>query len=175
MGEKTSILDGGLAQWIEEDLPTTSDIIEISKSKITLQINDDALVDVNWIKDNLRNPDVIIIDGRPEEFYDGSEKEDHIAKFGHITGALSIPFPEITTEDTGYKFKDKQKLQELFLASGVEQGSTVVVYCNTGVWASLVYFTAKYLGYKTHFYDGSFEEWSKDDSLPVTEPVKFNN
>ena len=175
LGEKTSILDGGLAKWIEEDRQTTSDIPETSKSELTLQINEDVLVKVNWVKENLRNPDVVLIDCRPEEFYDGSEKEDHIAKFGHITGAVSIPFPEITTEDTGYKFKDKQKLQELFLDSGVKQGSTIVTYCNTGVWASLVYFTAKYLGYKTHFYDGSFEEWAKDNSLPVTEPVKLNN
>jgi thiosulfate/3-mercaptopyruvate sulfurtransferase len=175
LGEQTSILDGGIAQWIKEDRPTTSDILETSKSEITLQINKDALVAVNWVKENLQNPDVVLIDGRPEEFYDGSEKEDHIAKFGHITGAVSIPFPEITTEDNGYKFKDKQELEKLFLDSEVKQGSTIVVYCNTGVWASLIYFTAKYLGYKTHFYDGSFEEWAKDDSLPVTEPVKINN
>jgi len=175
LGEKTSILDGGLAQWIEEDRPITSAIHETSKSKITLQINYDALVDVNWVKENLRNPDVVLIDGRPEEFYDGSEKEDNIAKFGHITGAVSIPFPEITNESTPYKFKDKQELEKLFLESGVKQGSTVVAYCNTGVWASLVYFTAKYLGYKTRFYDGSFEEWAKDDTLPVTEPVKLDN
>jgi thiosulfate/3-mercaptopyruvate sulfurtransferase len=175
LGERTSILDGGLAQWIEENRPTTGDIIETKESKITLQINEEALVDVNWVKENLRNPNVVLIDGRPEEFYDGSEKEDHIAKFGHITGAVSIPFPEITIEDTPYKFRDKQELEKLFLESGAKQGSTVVVYCNTGVWASLVYFTAKHLGYKTHFYDGSFEEWTKDDTLPVTEPIKLNN
>jgi thiosulfate/3-mercaptopyruvate sulfurtransferase len=175
LGEQTSILDGGLAQWIEEDRMITSDVLESSESKITLQINEEALVDVSWVKDNLRNPHVVLIDGRPEEFYDGSEKEDHIAKFGHITGAVSIPFPEITSEDTPYKFKDKKELEKLFLESGAKRGSTVVVYCNTGVWASLVYFTAKYLGYKTHFYDGSFEEWTKDDTLPVTEPVKLNN
>ena len=175
LGEKTSILDGGLAQWIKEGRLTTDEIEKTSKSDVSLNINSDALVDVNWVKENLQNPEVVLIDGRPEEFYDGSEKEDHIAKYGHITGAVSIPFPEITNEDTGYKFKDKQKLQELFLDSGVKQGSTVVAYCNTGVWASLVYFTAKYLGYKTYFYDGSFEEWAKDDSLPVTEPVKLNN
>jgi thiosulfate/3-mercaptopyruvate sulfurtransferase len=175
LGEQTSILDGGLAQWIEEDRPRKDNVLEPFKSEITLQINEEALVDVNWVKDNLRNPDVVLIDGRPEEFYDGSEKEDHIAKFGHITGAVSIPFPEITTEDFPYKFKDKIELEKLFLESGVKQASTVVVYCNTGVWATLVYFTAKYLGYETHFYDGSFEEWTKDDTLPVTEPVKFNN
>jgi thiosulfate/3-mercaptopyruvate sulfurtransferase len=175
LGEQTSILDGGLTQWIEEDRTTTSDILESPESKITLQINEEVLVDVNWVKNNLRNPDVVIIDGRPEEFYDGSEKEDHIAKFGHIIGAISIPFLDITTEDTPYKFKDKNDLKKLFLESGDKQGSTIVAYCNTGVWASLVYFTAKYLGYKTYFFDGSFEEWAANDSLPVTEPVKLNN
>ncbi len=173
LGKQTSILDGGFAQWIEENRTTTNNIDDYSESEITLQINNEALVDVNWIKKNLRNPDVVLIDGRPEEFYDGSEKEDHVAKFGHISGAISIPFPEITNEDTPYKFKDKKELEKLFLESGAKQGSTVAVYCNTGVWASLVYFTAKYLGYKTHFYDGSFEEWAKDDTLPVTEPVKL--
>ena len=175
LGEQTSILDGGLAQWIEENRPTTDDIIKTKTSKITLQINEEVLVDVNWVKENLRNPDVIIIDGRPEEFYGGSEKEDHIAKFGHITGAISIPFPEITFEETPHKFKDRIELEKLFLESGAKTGSTLVVYCNTGVWATLVYFTAKYLGYSTHFYDGSFEEWAKDDTLPVTEPVIFND
>jgi thiosulfate/3-mercaptopyruvate sulfurtransferase len=175
LGERTSILDGGLAQWIKEDRTITSDIVDLQESKITVQINEEVLVDVNWVKENLRNPDVVIIDGRPEEFYDGSEKEDHIAKFGHITGAVSIPFLEITTEDTPYKFKDKIELEKLFLESGAKQGSTIVAYCNTGVWATVVYFTAKYLGYKTYFFDGSFEEWAADDSLPVTEPVKLNN
>jgi thiosulfate/3-mercaptopyruvate sulfurtransferase len=175
LGEQTSILDGGLTQWVEEDRIITSDIVESQESKITLQINEEVLVDVNWVKENLRNPDVVIIDGRPEEFYDGSEKEDHIAKFGHITGAVSIPFLDITTEDAQYKFKDINNLKKLFLESGAKQGSTIVAYCNTGVWASLVYFTAKYLGYKTYFFDGSFEEWAADDTLPVTEPVKLNN
>ncbi len=175
LGEQTSILDGGLAQWLEEDRTTTDNIIESSEGKITLQINEAALVDVNWMKENLRNPEVVLVDGRPEEFYNGSEKEDHIAKFGHITGAISIPFNEITTEEVAYKFKDTKELEKLFLESGVKQGATIVIYCNTGVWATLVYFTSKYLGYKTRFYDGSFEEWARDDTLPVTEPVKLNN
>ncbi len=175
LGENTSILDGGLKQWIEEDRITTSDIIESSESNIKLLVNEEVLVDVKWVKENLRNPDVVIIDGRPEEFYDGSEKEDHIAKYGHITGAISIPFLDITTEDAPNKFKDKTDLENLFLESGAKPGSIILTYCNTGVWATVVYFTAKYLGYETYFFDGSFEEWAADDLLPVTKPVKLNN
>lgn len=175
LGAQTSILDGGLTQWLNEDRALTTSIPEASMSDIVLQLNENALVNVDWVQENLRNPGVIIIDGRPEEFYDGTEKEDRIAKFGHITGAISIPFVEMTLEEAPYRFKNKTELENLFTESGVKPGSTIVAYCNTGVWATLVYFTAKYLGYESHFYDGSFEEWSMDDALPVTEPVKIDN
>ena len=34
--------------------------------------------------------------------------------------------------------------------------------------ASHSYFTLKYLGYDVMMYDGSFSEWSKVESAPVT-------
>ncbi|MGD8305340.1 MAG: sulfurtransferase [Ignavibacteria bacterium] len=174
LGSQIKILDGGLAQWLNENRETTVEIPETSKSNFVLHLDNNALVDVDWVKNNLRNPDVIIIDARPEEFYTGTEKVEHVAKYGHITGAINISFEEITVEDTPYKFKSIEELEELFIESGVKPGSVVVSYCNTGVWAAVVYFTAKYLGYEAHFYDGSFEEWTMDDSLPVTEPVRID-
>ena len=41
------------------------------------------------------------------------------------------------------------------------RGSTVVVYCRTGVQASMLYFVSRYLGYETKMYDGSFVDWSR--------------
>jgi len=175
LGDQTSILDGGLAQWINEERITTNEIPETSENKLKLQNNKDVLADVNWVKENLMNRDIVLVDGRPEEFYDGSEKEERIEKYGHIEGAVNIPFMEIMQEGSAYKFRSKEELQKLFADAGIMQGSTVIAYCNTGVWASLVYFTAKYLGYNTRFYDGSFEQWAKDDSLPITKPVSLKN
>lgn len=40
-------------------------------------------------------------------------------------------------------------------------GTTVVIYCRTGVQASWDYFVARYLGYDTRMYDGSFLDWSR--------------
>jgi len=45
-----------------------------------------------------------------------------------------------------------------FRAAGVKSGDTVVTYCHTGMQASLLYFTARYLGYDAHIFDASFEE-----------------
>jgi len=47
-------------------------------------------------------------------------------------------------------------------------GSTVVTYCRTGVQASWDYFVARYLGYDTKMYDGSYLDWSRrGDQYPV--------
>lgn len=175
LGEQISILDGGLAKWASEDRTTTDDVPETVQSKLKLKLNSNVLTDINWVKENLRNPDVVLVDGRPEEHYDGSEKSEHIEKYGHIEGAINIPFVEIMQEELAYKFKSKEELQKLFDEAGIKQGTTIVTYCNTGVWAALDFFTAKYLGYNARFFDGSFEEWTKDDSLPITEPVSLKN
>jgi len=175
LGAQTSLLDGGLAQWENEERATTEEVPQTLVAELKLKINEEILTNINWLKENLRNPDVVLIDGRPEEFYDGSEKAEHIEKYGHIEGAISIPFPEITLEKSAYKLKSKKKLQKLFDDAGIKEGSTIVAYCNTGVWAALDYFVAKYLGYNARFFDGSFEEWIKDDSSPITEPVSIKN
>ncbi|MBV9067874.1 MAG: hypothetical protein JO093_14215 [Acidobacteria bacterium] len=39
--------------------------------------------------------------------------------------------------------------------------TTNIVYCRTGMQASMTYFVLRYLGYDASLYDGSFIEWSK--------------
>ena len=66
---------------------------------------------------------------------------------------------------------DDAALEALFTNAGVSEKSTVVVYCGTGIWATVNYIVAKHLGYDVKFYDGSFEEWSADPNLLIAEPV----
>ena len=40
-------------------------------------------------------------------------------------------------------------------------------FCDERCAASAAYVAAKVLGYKVHLYDGSFEDWSGRDDLPV--------
>jgi thiosulfate/3-mercaptopyruvate sulfurtransferase len=53
----------------------------------------------------------------------------------------------------------------------VKQGNRVISYCHIGQQATLVYFVAKYLGYESQVYDGSFEEWSGRKDLPLVNPA----
>ena len=68
----------------------------------------------------------------------------------------------------GLMFDVEPYLRQLFADQKASPESTIITYCGTGVWASPVYFAARFLGYRVRFYDGSFQEWSGDESLPVS-------
>ena len=66
---------------------------------------------------------------------------------------------------------DFTDVQLQFVNAGADYGAIVVNYCYVGMRASYTYLIAKHLGYDARLYDGSWNEWSKNDSLPaVTSP-----
>jgi thiosulfate/3-mercaptopyruvate sulfurtransferase len=165
LGERTSILDGGLPAWRAENRPVTTDEEVGKMGSLSAQPNKQIVVDAAWVNANLNKPGVMILDARAPKFYTG-EDIGRMPRGGHIPGAKSIPFPSLVN-DPGNKFKSAEALRALFNSAGVKQGDSVTTYCHIGQQASLLYFVARYLGYNAHLYDGSFEDWSRRSELPV--------
>ncbi len=172
LGENTHILNGGLTSWITENRPTSADVSNTKSSNISANLKEDLLVGADWVFQNLRTSDIVIIDARPEEQYSGEEKDHKSRKVGHITGAVNIPFYELTQKESPHLFLSDTELEKRFMEAGIKVSSTIITYCGTGIWASPVYVAAKHLGYTVKFYDGSFEDWSAHPDFPVTGPVK---
>lgn len=164
-GDRTSILDGGLPAWMAEKRSVTTEVIAPKPGKFTLRPNSKLVVDVTWVSANLKKPGVAILDARDGKFYDGTEK-GMMPRAGHIPGAKNIPFGSLVYESDN-KFKSPEALHQLFANVNVKDNHTVVTYCHIGQQASLLYFVARYLGYDTHLYDGSFQDWSNRSDLPV--------
>ena len=164
-GNQTSILDGGFPSWRAEGKPVTSEVVEAKKGTLTPHTNPKLIVDAAWVKENLSNPQVRILDARAPQFYSGAE-QGRMPRGGHIPNARSIPFSSLV-EDPTNKFKTATALRQLFDAADVKPTSSVATYCHIGQQASLLYFVARYLGYDAHVYDGSFEDWSNRPELPV--------
>lgn len=164
LGDRTSILDGGLPAWRAAGRPVTTEVRTPTPGNFTPRPNKQIVVDASWVNANLNKPGVMILDARASKFYTG-EEVGRMRRGGHIPGAKNIPFDSVV-EDSN-KFKSVETLRQLFNAAGVKQGDTVTTYCHIGQQASLLYFVARYLGYDAHLYDGSFEDWSHHPELPV--------
>ena len=164
LGDRTSILDGGLPAWRGEGRAVTAEVRAPRAGHFTPRPNTKLVVDASWVSANLNKPGVAIVDARASKFYTGAEA-GQMPRAGHIPSAKSIPFDSVVEENN--KFKSATVLRGLFNTAGVKPGDSVATYCHIGQQASLLYFIARYLGYEAHLYDGSFQDWSHRPELPV--------
>jgi thiosulfate/3-mercaptopyruvate sulfurtransferase len=171
LGSQTAILNGGLPRWKNENGPLTPESAASKPGDFQLHPNPQAVVDKKWVAANRLNANIILIDARPEGAYAGEEEAPDLPRRGHIEGALNIPFSQLFVDDKPYMWKDKAGSAKVFAENGIPRGTTIVAYCGSGIWAAPLYVVAKELGYDVRLYDGSFQEWSKDETLPVTGPV----
>jgi len=172
LGDRTSILDGGLPAWVAEKRPVTAEVTQPKAGGFTPHANAKLVVDSAWVKSNLNKPGIAILDARDAKFYTG-ESAGNMPRAGHIPSAKSIPFSTLV-EDATNKFKSPDALRALFTSAGVKPKDSVATYCHIGQQASLLYFVARYLGYDAHLYDGSFQDWSNRSDLPVEQSEPTN-
>lgn len=164
LGDRASILDGGMPAWIAEKRPVTTDVTAAKPGSFTPHPRTSLVVDAAWVSGNINKPGVAILDARDAKFYTG-ESAGSMPRAGHIPSAKSIPFGSVVEESN--KFKSEDALRQIFNNAGVKANDSVATYCHIGQQASLLYFVAKYLGYDAHLYDGSFQDWSNRKELPV--------
>ena len=167
LGDRTSILDGGLSAWRSAGKPVSTDNKRPPKGSIVPAPRKEIVADAPWVSSHLFQPSVTIIDARTPGFYTGKESDGN-PRDGHIPGATNLSYLSVVNQDT-YKFKPRDQLQALFSAAGLKPGNLMVSYCHIGQRATVLYFTAKMLGYQAKMYDGSWEDWSHRKDLPIVQ------
>ena len=166
--EQVKILDGGIRGWAERGFTVSQDsMTPISvKNKVNLSANDRILVDKNWIRSNLTDSSLCIIDARSKNFYTGKEKGNY-RRSGHIQGAENLTWT--TLVDDHFVLLEPDSLRQLYREVVGPEQNTLIMYCHVGLRASVLYTVGKALGYNVLLYDGSFNEW---DGLDISYPVE---
>lgn len=165
LGDRTSILNGGLVGWQATHHPVSTETTQPAKGSITPALRKEIVADAAWISSHLNQPAVTVIDARTHEFYNGSQS-DGSPRSGHIPGAFNLSYLEVIDQDNN-KFKSADGLKDLFRTAGLKPGNLMVSYCHIGQRATVLYFAAKMLGYDAKMYDGSWEDWSRRMDLPI--------
>ena len=167
LGDRTAVLDGGLEAWKAAEHPVEATPALGPRGLLTPQLRGDVLVSTAWIEARLDDPGTALIDSRPVGEYTGRIPVRIGGRAGHIPGARNLYWEDLLVAPGNPILRDLQDVQARFQQAGANPGTIVVNYCWVGMRASYTYLIAKHLGYDTRLYDGSWNEWSRDDSLPA--------
>lgn len=164
--ENWAILEGGFDRWRKEGRPVSQDFPAISRTAYGTKVKVNE--DVRATLDQVRNRDpktTVLVDVRPAELYSG--QRGTWKRKGHIKGAVNFFWASVLNEDGTWK--DLTLIKENLASAGITRDKTVIVSCGQGLMASHTYLTLKYLLRfpRVKLYDGSFNEWSNRDELPV--------
>lgn len=157
---QVSFLNGGLDAWKKEGYTVTKELPVVKRGSVKVKTNT-LLVDKDYVQRVLQSG--VVVDARAARYYDG-EPTGYL-RSGHITGAKNIPYTELV--NTSNKFKSLDSLQNYFTPVVQDKKSEVVTYCFIGQTASVVYLAGRVLGYDIKLYDGSMQEWSWLENLPM--------
>ncbi len=114
------------------------------------------LVSVDWLKKNLKNTDLVILDASPAQIY----------KAKHIPGAINY---DIFTY--GIKELPITEIEKSYQSWGISSEKNIVIYDQGGtMFATRLFFSLDYYGFPTKnifILDGGFFKW-EEAGLPVT-------
>ena len=159
---RVHFLNGGLEAWKRAGYPVTKELPVVKKGDFVAKI-EKVLVDKDYVSNSLQSPSAVVVDARLKRFYDGDATGN--PRDGHITGAKNIPYPDLI--DSSFMFKPVDKLNGYFQPVVPDKKTEVVAYCFIGQTASVVYMAGRILGYNMKVYDGSLQEWSRLQLLPM--------
>lgn len=173
-GQRAAILDGGFTTWVDQGLPVTDTVAPVQAVPFHARVNVTALTRFKAMKELIRFREVlgstlVVIDARPPQQFSGDEPGIDVPRAGHIPGAVNITWNENLTTGAVARLLPERELRQLYASAGANSTSTNVVYCRTGMQASLSYFVLRYLGYNATLYDGSYAEWSNEGTATIAD------
>jgi len=151
------ILDGHMKAWRAARKPVTKNPSNVKAATFTPKVNKAYLSDMNEVKSSAGSTSVAIIDARSAAEFAG-QAETTLRK-GHIPGSINLEYTNMLNARS--ELKSNEELQKIFSAAGITKDKKVILYCESGVRAGIMFFALKSaLKYpNVKIYDGAYSEW----------------
>jgi thiosulfate/3-mercaptopyruvate sulfurtransferase len=145
-------------------IPMTNIPTILKATAFTPAVNDNMNLDMVSVKALPSKQKAILLDAREKDEYEGADKDKRSK--GHLPGAIFMNFKEVLTP-TG-AFKSRDEIISTASKFGVTPEKEVVVYCQTGIKASVLYIALKEIaGFPdVKLYAGAYAEWASVPENP---------
>jgi len=162
--QSVALLDGGWQVWQALDHPAVQAETPKKHAKFTFTQGADSSLIVS--KDQLMSlhaqSDVILVDTRTLEEYNGSIQKPGAFAAGHIPNSVHFDWGRSVDMAGDYRLHAPEAILQDLAEVGITPDKTVITYCHSGVRsAHTTLVLRELLGFEhVHNYDGSWIEWS---------------
>ncbi len=176
---KVKVLHGGFDAWAAAGLPVTTDVPTPVKASFSIVPEaGDILIDAKTMLAAVGKPGIALLDVRDVDEWIGESsspvRQGFRPRKGRIPGArLAGMVPHDEADRRRPRFKSKNEILAECATVGITQSTPVYLYCFKGARASNTFLALKNAGVKdVRMYFGSWNEWSRDPSLPIEEGAR---
>ena len=175
---KIKVLNGGFSAWRAAGLPVSTETVTPTPATFPSLPTADVMLDKDAVLAAL-DSDVVMLDVRDVDEWIGESSSpygrDFAPRKGRLPGAKWIEWYRFMKPSAmGPMFKSPDEVRAECATAGIDADDTVYLYCFKGARASNTFLALKQAGFKdVRMYFGSWNEWSRDDSLPIESGLPF--
>jgi thiosulfate/3-mercaptopyruvate sulfurtransferase len=173
---KVKVLDGGFDAWAGKGMPVTLEVPTPAPASFAIVPEaGEILIDAKTMLAALDQPNIALLDVRDVDEWIGESSspygKDFCPRKGRIPGAVWLEWYRMMKPTSeGQRFKSRDEILAECATVGITQNTPVYLYCFKGARASNTFLALKNAGVKdVRMYFGSWNEWSRDPSLPIEE------
>jgi len=176
---KVSILHGGYQAWHAAGLTVTTDAVAPTPATFPLKdTGHDLMIDKDDVLKAIGDESVVLLDVRDVDEWVGTSSspygKDFCPRKGRLPGAKWLEWYRLMKPGAVPVFKAPEEILADCASAGVDKDSTVYIYCFKGARASNTLVALKAAGIENvKLYFGSWNEWSRDNSLPIEEGLPY--
>ena len=169
---KVKVVNGGYSAWKAAGLPVSTEAVTPVPATFPSLPMADVMLTQEQVKAALGTK-TVLLDVRDVDEWTGESSspygKDFAPRKGRLPGAKWIEWYRFMKPGAmGPQFKSPLEVQAECATAGIKTSDTVYLYCFKGARASNTFLALKQAGFTdVRMYFGSWNEWSRDPSLPI--------